>query len=161
SNAPTSFAFSSKGDEVYLFSADGTNLTGYVQGYSFGAAENGVSFGRYTNSQTNVQFVAQSARTFNAANAGPKVGPVVISEIMYHPPDFPGAVDDSDDEYVELENITGTPVPLFNPELPVNTWRLRGGVDFDLPTNVTIAANGFLLVVNFDPADPDQAAQLG
>src|SRR5207247_6575624 len=90
SNAPTSFGFSSKGDEVYLFSGDGnTNLTGYVQGYAFGAAENGVSFGRYTNSVGAVHFVAQSANTPGSANAGPKVGPVVIAEIMYNPPDFP------------------------------------------------------------------------
>ena len=160
SNAPTSFAFSSKGDEVYLFSGDGTNLTGYVQGYAFGAAENGVTFGRYTNSQTNVQFVAQSARTLGAANAGPKVGPVVISEIMYHPPDRPGGVDNSEDEYIELQNITSAPVPLFNPLSPTDTWRLRGGVDFELPPNVTLAANHFLLLVNFNPASPDNAARL-
>ncbi|HYV32370.1 MAG TPA: lamin tail domain-containing protein, partial [Candidatus Binatia bacterium] len=161
SNAPTSFAFSSKGDEVYLFSGDGnTNLTGYVQGYAFGAAENGVSFGRYTNSVGAVHFVAQSANTLGSANAGPKVGPVVISEIMYHPPDFPGGQDNADDEYVELQNITGGPVPLFNPAAPTNTWRLRGGVDYDLPTNVTLTANGFLLVVNFDPTKPDNARQL-
>jgi hypothetical protein len=38
------FAFGSDGDEAWLFSADAaTNLTGYVHGTSFGAAENGVS----------------------------------------------------------------------------------------------------------------------
>src|SRR6185503_19109770 len=35
------FALSSDGDEVWLFSADGSmNLTGYAHGFSFGAAEN-------------------------------------------------------------------------------------------------------------------------
>ena len=85
---------------------------------------------------------------------------MVIAEILYHPPDFPGGRDNSDDEYVELQNITGGAVPLFNPAATTNTWRLRGGVDYDLPTNVTMAANGFLLVVNFDPTKPDNARQL-
>ena len=160
-NAPTSFALSSKGDEVYLFSGDGTKITGYVQGYSLGAAANGVSFGRYTNSQTNVHFVAQSTLTLGGANAGPKVGPVVISEIMYHPVDLPGGEDNSDDEFIELQNISGSPVALFDAANPTNTWRVRGGVDISLPTNVTLQANALLLLVNFDPADPDNAAKLG
>jgi hypothetical protein len=153
SNAPTSFSFSSKGDEVFIFSGDAnTNLTGYYHGYDFGAAENGVTFGRYTNSQTNVHFVAQSARTISppGPNAGPKVGPVVISEIMYHPPDRADGSDNSEDEYIELQNITGSPVPLF---LGTNTWHLRGGTDFDLPANITLPANGTLLLVHFDTSN--------
>jgi len=47
----TSFSLSSFGDEVYLFSADSSpQLTGYSHGFSFGAAQDGVSFGRYLNS---------------------------------------------------------------------------------------------------------------
>ena len=42
----------------------GANLTGYYQGYSYGAAANGVSFGRYVNSQTNIFFVAQASQTW-------------------------------------------------------------------------------------------------
>jgi hypothetical protein len=155
-NAPTSFALSSKGDEIYLFSGNGTDLTGYVQGYSFGAAENGVSFGRYLTSQTNVHFVAQSALTLGSANAGPKVGPVVIAEIMYHPPDLPGGKDDTDNEYIELRNISSSPVPLFNAG---NSWRLRGGVDFVLPPNLSLAPGASLVVVNFNPNHVDDAAK--
>ena len=46
--------------------------------------------------------MAQSARSLGAANVGPKVGPVVIAEIMYHPPDLPGGIDNGDDEYVNI-----------------------------------------------------------
>ncbi len=48
---PPSFTLNSHGEEVYLFSAD-TNgdLTGFSDGFSFGSAQNGVSFGRYINS---------------------------------------------------------------------------------------------------------------
>ena len=148
------FALSADGDEVYLFSGDGgTNLAGYVHGYSFGAAANGVSFGRYTNSVGDVHFVAQSANTFPGQNAGPRVGPVIISEFNYHPADLPGGRDNSDEEFIELQNTSNADVPLFDPLIPQNTWQLRGGVDFDFPGGVTIPAGGFVLIANFDVTD--------
>ena len=146
---PPSFAVSSIGDEVFVFSGNGTNVTGWLDGQSFGAAESGVSFGRYTNSQGTLHFVAQSSTTFGSHNALPKVGPVVVTEIMYHPPDLPIVGDNSQDEFIELANLTGAPVPLFDPANPTNTWRLRSGVDFNFPTNITLPAGGFALVVSF------------
>jgi hypothetical protein len=149
-----SFALGSSGDQVYLFSGDAqTNLTGYSHGFSFGAAENGVTFGRYLNSVGDEHFVAQISPTRAAANSGPRVGPVVVREIMYHPPDLPGGVDNAQDEYLFLQNITGAEVPLFDPAFPTNTWRLRGGTDFNFPTNVTLPAGGSLVLVGFDPTD--------
>jgi len=152
------FSFSSKGDEAYLFSGDGTNLTGYLQGYEFGAAENGVSFGRYQNSLTNIHFVAQAALTLGAANGLPKVGPVVISEINYRPVEPSLGVDNEIDEYIEIANISGAPVALFDSANRANTWRLRSGVDFDFPTNVTLAAGGHALLVSFNPNEPVKLA---
>ena len=161
-NLDVPFSFSSaRGDEVYLSEATGPRaLTGYRAFAEFGAAENGVSFGRY---QTSVgsDFTALSARTFGVdspattsqfrtgtgkINASPKIGPVVINEIMYHQLGTNEAL-----EYVELNNITAIPVPLFDPVNPVNTWRLRKGIDFNFPTNLTLPAGGYLVVVNFDP----------
>src|SRR5207344_2486777 len=82
----TSFSLSSSGEQVYLFSGDtGTNLTGWSHGFAFGAAANGVSFGRFLNSVGEEQFPAQIAQTPNVVNAGPRVGPVVINEVHYHP----------------------------------------------------------------------------
>jgi CotH kinase protein/Lamin Tail Domain len=157
SNSPPAliaFALSGNGDEAWVFSGDAnTNLTGYVSGEDYGAAATGVSFGRYTNSQGKVHFVAQSANTFNAANAAPAVGPIVFSEIHYHPVDLPGGVDDSTNEFIELRNITGSPVELFDAAAPTNTWRLRGGADFGFPTNLTLAAGESLLLVNFQPTN--------
>lgn len=150
---PNAFSFSSKGDEAYLFSGDGTNLTGYLQGYSFGAAENGVSFGRYTNSATNVHFVAQTTLTLGSANGLPKVGPIVISEINYRPDELTLGVDNEIDEFIELANLTDASVALYDANIPANTWRLRSAVDFDFPTNVTIPAHGHVIVVNFNPAE--------
>lgn len=155
---PKAFSFSSKGDEVYLFSGDGTNLTGYVQGYEFGAAASGVSFGRYTNSLTNVQVVAQATLTLGAANGLPLVGPAVISEINYRPVEPAIGVDNTIDEYVEIANISGAPLPLFDPANPANTWRLRSAVDFNFPTNVTLAPGAHALIVSFNPAEPAKLA---
>jgi hypothetical protein len=139
-------------------------LTGYRAFAEFGAAENGVSFGRYQTS-VGVDLTALGARTFGIdnpattnqfrsgtgkTNAYPKVGPIVINELMYNPADTNDAL-----EFVELHNILGTSVPLFDPVNPQNTWRTRKGIDFDFPPNISIPAGGFLVLVNFDPvSDP-------
>ncbi len=147
------FNFSSTGDQVYLFSADAsTNLTGYAHGFEFGAAPNPVSFGRYVNSQGAEQWVLQRQNTFGANNAYPRIGPVVLTEIMYHPPDPASGVDDVLNEFIELQNIATTNVPLYDVNAPTNTWRLRGGVDYDFPTNLALLPGARLVVVGFDPA---------
>jgi CotH kinase protein/Lamin Tail Domain/Immunoglobulin I-set domain len=149
------FALSSDDDEVWLFSADAAgNLTGYVHGFTFGAAEDGVTFGRYVTSDGREHFVAQATPTLGFANAGPRVGPVVISEIMYRPPDD-GSKDNTAAEFIELLNVSDSTVSLFDPARPTNTWRLKGGVDLVFPTNLSLMAGEYLLLVNFDPsADP-------
>ncbi len=162
------FKLSSYGEQVYLFSGDAnTNLTGYYHGFDFGAAPNGVSFGRYLISQGTELFVLQSTNTPGTNNALPRVGPVVISEIMYHPPDINGT-NNSIDEFIELHNITATNVPLYctftnqsgyGLTAVTNTWQLQNAVEYIFPTNVTLAANGRLLVTSIDPvANPAQLA---
>lgn len=150
---PPSFALGSDGDEVYLFGTD-TNgaLNGYVHGFAFGGAEEEVSFGRYVNSQGREHFVAQKANSLSFSNAGPKIGPVVISEIMYHPRGQ-GTNDNTVDEFIELANITTNSVPLFEPSLPTNTWKLSGGADFVFPTNITLAPGEIVLVSSIDPTN--------
>jgi hypothetical protein len=153
------FALSSDGDEVWLFSADALgNLTGYFHGFRFGAAEDGVAFGRHLTSTGEEHFVAQTSRTPGAVNAGPRVGPVVINEILYRPVDLAGGSDNSADEFIELLNTSGAGVPLFDPSNPANTWRLSGGVDFVFPANRSLANGEFLLLVNFDPTNVMQLA---
>ena len=70
-----------------------------------------MSFGRYVNSTGEAQYPAQIANSLGATNAGPRVGPVVINEINYHP--APGG-----DEFIELLNISNAPVPLYDPAFP-------------------------------------------
>ncbi len=143
--ATNNFSLRAEGDDLYLFSADlAGNLTGYSHGFAFGAAERGVSFGRYRLSTGEDDFTAQVATSWGAANAGPKIGPIVISEIHYHP-------DLGDDEFIELRNLTDAPVRLFDSAAPTNTWRLNG-LGFQFPPDVALPADGSLLIVPTEPA---------
>ena len=155
--------FSAGGGEVRLFSADAAGeLTGYCQGWNYGAEEEGVSFGRYVTSTGADHFVAQASTTLGGSNASPRVGPVVITELMYHPPDGPGGLDNTRDEFIEIANVTSNALSLFAPESPNYTWQLEGGVRFVFPTGLSLAAGERLLLVSFDPAaDPGALADFG
>src|SRR5439155_9187138 len=90
-------------------------------------------------------------------NTYPKVGPIMINEIMYHPPDIGGITDDTLDEYVELYNLSGDDVPMYDPAYPTNKWRLQDGIDFSFTNSTVIPAGSYALVVSFDPiANPAQ-----
>jgi hypothetical protein len=139
-----SFAFDSTGDSAYLFSANlAGELTGYSHGFDFGAAFNGVSFGRHVNSIGEESFPSRQTVTLNQPNSDPRIGPVVLNEIHYHP--APG-----DDEFIELLNLTSDPVPLFHPGYPTNTWRLRG-LAYTFPPGLFLGPNAMLLLVASDP----------
>lgn len=166
------FAFNSvKGDQCYLSqaTADG-NLTGYRAQVHFGPSENGISFGRYLTSDGRVEFVPMSSLSFGtsvtpnshpdqistfrtgrgAPNPYPQVGPVVISEIMYHPPDM-GTQNSERTQFIELHNITAETVPLYDPAHTDHGWMLREGVEFKFQDIHAIPPGGYLVVVGFDP----------
>lgn len=188
-----SFTFNSaEGDGCYLFSATNDaagTLTGYRRGVDFDASENGVSFGRWTNSAGDVDFVAMSYVSLGTAvsntspstsyysnlfvsglgapNPIPKVGPIVISEIMYHPPDIvvgTNQVDNSLDEYIELYNRSTNLVRLHDTntyaDAYTNRWKIGGAVEYVLPYYRTMGPGEFMLLVNFDPGNPTNATQL-
>jgi len=149
SNEP--FALSENGERLYLSSAHNGVLTGYRTVEDFGASETGISFGRYYKSSTgNYNFVAMDYITEDSANSYPKVGPIVISEIMYNP-DWPLGSSYTNDqyEYIELRNITAGPVTLYD-YVTGEPWKFTDGIEFTFSadTPVTIPAGGYLLVVN-------------
>ena len=161
---------SAKGDEVQLISVQEGVPDGYRSTVKFGPSANGVSFGRFQTS-VGIDFTALAERTFGSdepgslsefrtgtglANGEPLVGPVVISEIMYHPPPG-GANDNVRDEFIEIHNRSLLPVALHDPELPANTWRLRRGVDFDFPAGSSIGPLASILIVSFDPVADTEA----
>jgi len=86
-------------------------------------------------------------------NAYPKVGPIVINEIMYNP-DWPagGSYNNDRYEYIELHNISSGAVTLYD-YVEGQPWKFTDGIDFTFPVSpneVTIPAGGYILVVN-DP----------
>lgn len=167
-----SFSFSSAiGDDSWLTGADALgNATGYRDHAKFGPQFNGISFGRFATS-IGTDFTALSGLTFGtsvtaqspanqistfrtglgAVNTYPRVGPVVITEIMYHPVPV-GTNENPNEEFIELHNLSGVPVPLYDVAHPTNGWRLRDAVSFQFTTNHSIPAGGYLLVTGFDPA---------
>ena len=143
------FALSENGEKVCLSSGlDGYGkVTGYRSVEDFGASESDVSFGRYYKTSTgNYNFVAMDHNTPGAANAYPKVGPIVINEIMYHP-DWPsGSLYNNEEfEYIELYNMSGVDVNLYDEE--GNPWKFTDGIDYTFAADANIAAGGYLLIV--------------
>ncbi len=141
------FALSSKGETLYLQSASGGVLTGYYTEESFDAAQPGVAFARYVKSTGDADFVPESSSTPDYANAYPKVGPLVISEIMYHPED------EGEAEYVELVNISSNDLTLID-AASGRPWRFVDnkndiGIEFYFPADdpVTLAPGEKLLLV--------------
>ncbi|AQT69809.1 CotH protein [Anaerohalosphaera lusitana] len=160
SNLP--FGLSEGGETVYLYSGQGGEVTGlYQTQQTFDASETGVTFGRYQKAELSggYDFVRQSSLTPGAANDGPLIPEVVITEIYYKPPS--GA----DYEFVELYNRSGSAVTLeteaktetspgvfFTEDIP---WRLEG-TGYEFPAGVTIPPYSYIIVAR-NPANYSSA----
>lgn len=124
----TGFAFSGNGETAYLYGPGDGLLLSYLEQEDFGPSAPDVSRGRYFKPSSNTfNFVAMNTATPGAANGLPKVGPVVISEIMYHPTN-------GDAEYIELHNISGSAVTLYDSAIGT-AWKMTQGITFDFPTS--------------------------
>ena len=148
---PNDFGLSgTDGDDVWLVQADAAgNVIRFVDDVHFGAAAVGQSFGRVPDGTGRLGPV--EAVTLGRANAPARVGPVVISELHYHPAPpaeearsiFPN-LDDNDLEFVEITNPTPDPVDLAG-------WTLAGGIRMEFPAGTKLGAGESLVVVSFDP----------
>ena len=134
------FAFNELGDAVYLSSGESGALTGYRIEEDFGAADRDVTFGRHVKSDGDADYPAMSSTTYGASNAYPRVGPIVISEVHYHP------ADSNAYEFVELYNTASSNVPLYDMAVPTNTWQLDGSVEFSFPVGVEMAPGSYLII---------------
>jgi len=165
---------SAHGGEVVLSEVNQAGQwTGRRARVRFGAAANGVSFGRHLTSWTE-EFVPMAARSFGvddppdleafrtgtgAPNPGPLVGPIILSEIHPAPaerfdPDRPDS-----GQFVELFNTSDQPVPLYDPNAPTNRWRLTGDVAFTFPPDFVLAGGRAVVLVGFDPVNqPEELA---
>jgi hypothetical protein len=130
------FGLSKEGETVYLHSDRSDAQTAWAKahptqilgGYSdkvkFDACEKGISSGRVQKSTGASDFVALTEPTPGKANAPAIVGPIVITEIMYHPlseiSDLKSQI--SEAEYVELLNIASESVALYDADKAA-PWR--------------------------------------
>ncbi|MBU0679276.1 MAG: lamin tail domain-containing protein [Verrucomicrobia bacterium] len=138
------FALSELGDSIFLSSASNGIPTEYREAVEFGPSDREVTFGRYVRSDGGADFPTMLAPTRDNTNTPPKVGPLVISEVMYNPA---GA----GLEFIEIRNIASSNIVLYDPAHPTNTWKLTGGVDFTFPAGQIMTKGRHTLVVGTDP----------
>ncbi|MBN2022704.1 MAG: lamin tail domain-containing protein [Pirellulales bacterium] len=145
---PDDFALNgAHGDHVWLWtSAAEGKLERFAAHVEFQAAANGESFGAWPNATGDLY--PMKSVTLGEANSGPRVGPVILSEVHYNPGDMAN-VDQL--EFIEIYNPTPAAIDLTE-------WRIRRGVDFDFPAGTSLGAFSTLLVVPFNPTT-DMAAR--
>ena len=157
---PLDFALSgTAGDDVYLVIADDMDqVTTFVDDVHFGASPNGESQGRVPGYADGL--APLTTVTLGSANSQPRVGPMLISEVHYHPQPPTAAalaIDPSitvdELEFVEVHNPTGQAVDLTN-------WRLRGGIDFNFDDGALLGARDAVVIVPFNPAAAENADRL-
>jgi hypothetical protein len=140
---------SASGDDVWLLTTD---LNGepvrFADHVEFGSAANGESFGRWPNGIGDL--TPMVSVTLDDHNSGPRIGPLVISEVMYNVPAWLPLADAESMEFVEIYNPTGTDENLSN-------WELDGGISFTFPLNTMLTAGETLVVTTRDPANPDNS----
>lgn len=158
--SPNDFSLSgTDGDDVWLVISNGSGIVqSFVDDVHFGASPNGEPFGRVPNGSGRLQPL--QATTLANTNADPRVGPLLISEVNYHPAIPSAAVlaieptlTDNDLEFIEVLNPTAQQVDLTN-------WRIRGDVDYDFTAGTTIKAGRTLVIVSFNPNGAGNANRL-
>ena len=132
---------SSRGETLWLLETDPSGRPiKFIDRVDFAAAFNGEALGRWPNGAGTGTLISMASNTLDFENLAPQIGPVLISEVMYHP-DVPT---EDNFEFVEICN-TGTITE------NLDHWRLRGGTDFDFTSSHSLAPGGLLVIVAFDP----------
>ncbi|MGL4648432.1 MAG: lamin tail domain-containing protein, partial [Caldilineaceae bacterium] len=122
---------------LHLFAANRqARLTGYSDTLVIPVTEPGVSVGRILDSLGGEHVVAQAQTTLGAANSAARVGPLVISEVLYRPLAGP--------EYIELTNLSSEPLPLYDAATGEG-WLLQGA-PFRVPAGLTLPPGGRILL---------------
>lgn len=145
----SAFEFNSEGGEgVYLASATASGfLTGYQHGFEFQATPNGVTLGRHLTSEGKEYFPMQAAPSLGSPNAGPWVGPLIISQIDWH----------AAAPFIEIMNVgvRGAPSPVRTPygeitepdgAILLDNVRIDGDITYSFPAGSRIALNERLVI---------------
>jgi hypothetical protein len=144
----TGFRLNPAGGELYLSYLPGRGEDRVVDSAAYLGQEPAVSLGRAPGGGAHYYRLLP---TRDQPNSSP-VESVVISELMYNPPRAVGQEDNTLDEFLELFNPTDEVIALSGVE---GGWRVADGIRYQFPSGTQLPAGGYLLLVNFDPAEAD------
>ncbi len=128
------FGLSDVGETVYLSSAVNNVLTDYRTHETYGPTLEGETIGNiYKASTDTYNFVPLESATPGTVNTGARVGPIIITEIHYQPSASASAAA----EFVELMNVSASPVTLYD-AVKATPWRMSDGILFDFPSGTPL-----------------------
>lgn len=147
-NPPGSgFGFDRGGETVFLSHLPGNDQDRVADAFAFKAQLSTESWGRYPDGENFFHRLAPTRDRLNQLTTDR----IVIHEVMYHPaPNDHHPADNTQDEYIVIQNIGEQPLSLNNAEGP---WRIDGDVTYTFPMNQSIAAGAYLTLVSFNPSD--------
>ena len=138
------------GDDVWVVIPDGEGgIVSFVDEVHFGAAVVGETWGRFPNGRG--PLTPLNRNTLGCANSHPRVGPVVVTEINYHP-ESPSATALAVEPSLGVEDLEF--IEVFNPTVDavdLTQWRLRGSVDYDFAEGQLLPPGSAIVIVSFDP----------
>ncbi len=158
-SAKGNFRLNGDGEGVYL-SAPHATLDGLamVRGADFAASETNLSYGRHITS-IGWDFAPLTSPTFGvidpvsvdefrhgagAKNAAPTIGPLVIEEVLIDPLD-------PDVEFVELHNVTDSPIALWNTAALTSTYQLDDAISYFFGPDDVVSPGGRIVITVDDP----------
>lgn len=137
------FNVSSSGEDLYFLEDSGNPLIPTILDTAeMPQAPRDSQYGRFLLSDGITYVWTQlNTVTLGGTNGSAKVGPIVINEIMYNPPN-------PDAEYIELYNPTGSAVTLYDAR-NARAWEITDGFTYMFPTGspITIDAGEYILLV--------------
>ena len=138
-----------QGDDAILVHPNGSgDVDLFIDYVAFDNSQSGASLVRWPDETGSM--IAMSATTFGAANSGPRIGSVVMTEIMYNPPPAKGIADSQELEYIEVFNPSARMVDLTG-------WSVDG-VNYEFPGGTTIGPAQHLVLLPFHPEDSTNQA---
>jgi predicted outer membrane repeat protein len=147
------FGFEARGDWITLRATIQGIATGYQQVHQLRGVLAHTALVRHVNSVGLVELVPSVEPTPGTTNAPIAMSPVVITEIMYAPPE-----ENTGGQYVEITNTSDAPVVLCDPSnWPY--WSLSGQVHYEevpIPIRLVLPAGSRLLFAQ----DPNALSQM-
>lgn len=140
------FALSELGEQIHVTAVSNGAAMTYRHSLPFEASDRDIAFGRHVRSDGVAVYPAMSSPTPGAANRAPRVGPIVLSEILYRPPS-------NGVEFVEICAPTSGVVQLYDPAAPTNAWKLTGGISYTFPLGSVLTGGQHAVVAGCDPAE--------